>query len=154
VTPFETWRWTASDIIDPPDAPTVVPVDLNLDRTVTLVCTVAATVSASGDPAHTPVFGWRIEDSLGDAWFTIASGNGPGVARISRPLGTQVRVVLYRRELLVATERYTSQGPIMEACQGKLPSATLSKEYWRTCPVDHDRLSVRNISVIMAVRSI
>lgn len=142
------------------DSWTFIEVPLDLDGAVTMTATVAATLArgdlvpdGNGNVCHERGLIWYFQDSLDrQNWFTIANGTiyprgDPGVARVSSPLGTALRLALttscfiarMRRDNVTVFKRDPCPDPQMPGV---------------TCSFDHSTLLVTDIAVHVAIRSI
>jgi hypothetical protein len=153
--PLSRWEWRESQLSEQ-DTWTFIEVPLDLDGAVTMTATVIATL-ARGDPRpdgyvtdyHERGLVWFFQDSLdGQNWFTVANGaiypgDDRGVARVSSPLGTVLRVAL-TTSCFVARVRDHEAGAFKRTpCSGP-----------ESCSFDHSTLLVTDIAVHVAVRSI
>jgi hypothetical protein len=157
--PLSRWEWRESQLSDQ-DTWTFIEVPLDLDGAVTMTAMLTAT-PARRDPGpgetasvyHERGLVWYFQDSLDvQNWFTVANGAlypgaDRGVARVSSPLGTTLRLAL-TTSCSVAT---VASGEV--AAFKRTPCPNPGKSY-ETCSVDHSTLLVTDIAVHVAVRSI
>jgi hypothetical protein len=154
-------RWEKREIqLSDQDSWTFIGVPLNLDGAVTMTATVAATLGR-GDARpdervtdyHERGLVWHFQDSLdGQNWFTVANGAiypgaERGVARVSSPMGTALRLAL-------TTSCFTARVREGEVTAFQRTPCPDPQKSYLTCSFDHSTLMVTDIAVHVAVRSI
>jgi hypothetical protein len=143
VTPLSIWRWEVEEELGTFSKATFVDVEADFDAAVTVVMMLsAAEFPWHGPPRHRAQLNWLLQDSLGHEWFVVERGKMsatvPGaVRRISQPVGTRLRLVLWRH----VEQRDATNDNVIVPCGSQ-------------CGVDHNTVVVRNVRADIAVRSI